>query len=347
MKQRKLGKNQLILATIFSLLIALFSGVTNQAQASNPFGDCASGGGQDVDHSMYGQFDGMTCHPLMESIKSVSVKPSNVIMSQKPTQIQITLVSTLSPSSEWTPQGVAAFYVHDGSTPAFDQSDAPGCSLKAIDSSQPVIQQSDLAGTTTYKISINYILPASCPSGKYSIATDMSWPSPQGDLTNNCGECGAGDGVFPAVELSTNRFTVSNNLTSKQKAAASGTAVTTSKPASTTHAASKPSTSSRPSKASSGPQPCSASVEQQLLNIVKYIQINADEDQIYQGQLQQAQQNIGQDNATGNYLGAATDRQNVMALQAKINSNNAEDSIKRQQFAALTSNCVNTIVPAP
>ena len=272
MKQAKSGSYQPRLAMIFSLLAILLSGVSNQAQASNPFADCANGGGQDIDHTMYGQFDGMTCRPLMESIKSISIKPSNVIMSQKPTQIQISVVSTLSPSSEWMPQG---------------------------------------------------------------------------DLVNNCGECGAGDGVFPTLELKTNQFTVLNNLNSKQKAAASNTVTATSKPATVTHSATKPTTSSRPSKATRGPLPCSAAVEQQLLNIVKYIQINADEDQMYQGELQQAQQNIGQDNATGNYLGAASDRQNVIAFQMKINANNAEDSIKRQQFATLTSQCVNTIVPAP
>jgi hypothetical protein len=347
MKQAKSGSYQPRLAMIFSLLTILLSGVTIQAQASNPFADCANGGGQDIDHTMYGQFDGMTCRPLMESIKSISIKPSNVIMSQKPTQIQISVVSTLSPSSEWMPQGVVAFFVHASDTSEFDGVDVSGCSLKSIDVSPPAIKQSEESGTSIYQITASYILPASCPSGKYSIATDMSWPLPQGDLVNNCGECGAGEVVFPTLELKTNQFTVLNNLNSKQKAAASNTVTATSKPATVTHSATKPTTSSRPSKATRGPLPCSAAVEQQLLNIVKYIQINADEDQTYQGELQQAQQNIGQDNATGNYLGAASDRQNVIAFQMKINANNAEDSIKRQQFATLTSQCVNTIVPAP
>jgi len=335
------------MAAISSVLIALFSGVSTQAQASNPFADCASGNGQDMDHTWYGEFDGMTCHPMMQTIKSVTVTPSSVVVGQQPVHVKVSMTSTLSPSAEWSVQGVVAFYVHAGRTSSTDQSDVPGCSLQSIDSEQPVSQQSDQAGVTTYQISVDYILPATCPSGKYSIATDMSEPSAQGDLANNCGQCGVGDGVLPAVELPMNQFTVTNKLSTKQRAAVSTAAVTPSKSATSSHTSTKSRSTSGASKVSNSPKPCSAAVEQQLLGIAKYIQIDAQEDQLYQGQMEQAQQNIGQDTAMGNYLGANTDRQNVMGYQMKINANNAEDAIKHQQFAVLTSNCVNTLVPTP
>jgi hypothetical protein len=346
-------KNGHVLRLVLAgLLASLLCSVNNQAHASFGGPNCFNGGGQDADHTMYGEIDASNiCHPLLLKIQSITIKPSNVIITQKPTQIQISWVISVSPSSDWTNAGITGFYVHDESSSGVDAFDATGCTLKGIDSSIVSPHDSIQAGADLYQFTENFIVPPTCSTGKYSIATDINQPNPQGNVAQNCDSCGTEDaGILPALELPTNKFSVSNNLTSKQRVAASTAATVSTPPSVSSHAPSKTKVSqpaSKSGKTSRGPQPCSASVEQQLLNIVKYIQINASEDQLYQGEMQQAQQNIGQDNATGNYLGAATDRQAVMGYQAKINANNAEDSIKRQQFATLTANCVNTLVPTP